>query len=190
LDSLKPGARNAKLPQVTVAQINQILATKPEPLTLISIESREASALVIQIAQNGPYRTYATAQRQSVTFRDGMITSTRGIGGDLMSSDTSALRSLVTRKKNGTSPYIMRYLTGEDVTQELQYSCTITRNGTAPVNLGEVNTVAVQMTAQCDNGADGSFSNTYLVDGAGDVVGGRQWLGPYIGYVSSQKIRK
>lgn len=183
------GSRKATPPQVTVAQINQVLATKSGPLALVTVETRKASALVIQIGQNGRYRTYATEQRQTLTFRGGMITSTRGLGGDLMSSEETALLSLVSRKSNGAAPYTMRFLTGEGVTATLQYNCTVSPGGTAPVSLGAINTVARQMTADC-TGSDGSFRNTYLVDGAGDIISTRQWLGAFTGYVAAQQLRK
>lgn len=182
-------SRNTARPPVTVAQINQALATKSEPLALVTVETRKASALVIQIGRNGNYRTYATEQRQTLTFRDGMITSTRGLGGDLMSSEETALLSLVSRKSTGNAPYTMRFLTGEDVTATLHYTCAVSRDGTAPVRLGKINTVAQKMTAQC-TGSDGSFSNTYLVDGAGDIISTRQWLGAFTGYVAGQQLRK
>lgn len=182
-------SRNTEPPQVTVPQINQALATKTGPLALVTVESRKASALVIQIGRNGQYRTYATEQRQTLTFRDGMITSTRGLGGDLMSSEERSLLSLVSRKTDGTAPYTMRFLTGEDVTATSQYTCAVSRDGTAPVKLGAINTVAQKMTAQC-TGSDGSFTNTYLVDGAHDIVSTRQWLGAFTGYVSAQQLRK
>ncbi|WP_435310412.1 YjbF family lipoprotein [Primorskyibacter sedentarius] len=183
------GSRNTPPPQVTVEQINQVLATKPGPLALVSVEQRKASALVIPIARNGAYETYATEQRQTITFRDGMITSTRGLGGDLMSSDEDALLALVSRASGGTAPYRMRYLTGEDVTVTQQFTCTVARGGTAPVKLGAINTTARQVTAQC-NGPDATFTNTYLVDGAGDILGSRQWLGAFTGYVATQQLRK
>ncbi|WP_157960555.1 YjbF family lipoprotein [Primorskyibacter marinus] len=182
-------SRKTEPPQVTVAQINQALATKAGPLALVTVESRKASALVIQIGQNGHYRTYATEQRQTLNFRGGMITSTRGLGGDLMSSEETALLSLVSRKSGGSAPYTMRFLTGEDVTATSQYTCAVSRDGTAPVKLGAINTVTQKMTAQC-TGPDGSFSNTYLVDGAGDIVSTRQWLGTFTGYVAAQQLRK
>lgn len=168
--------------------VGRALAGSTGPLVLIEIEKRKASTLLLQIEENGPYRVFGTAQRQTVTFKDGMITSTRGLGDDLMSSDADALLALVTNQKEGVAPYTMRFLTGEDRTKTIALTCTVSKGEEVPVTAGLINTTATLMKANCANG-EGSVQNVFAVGKDGYVLSTRQWLGTLAGYANTQALR-
>jgi hypothetical protein len=187
LASLKAGKAPEPQP-LTAQQIGQALASTSEPVNMIVVENRQAQGLVQQIEVNGPYRTYANPQRHAIIFRSGIVTATRGLGGDLMSSDINRLLPLIRSRQSGVAPYTMRFLDGEDVTYELTYSCNVTSGGTHQVAAGVINTSARLMSAKC-TGNGPELSNSFLVAGNGSVVGSRQWLGDLTGYVSVQPLR-
>jgi hypothetical protein len=179
---------NAKPAGVTVDQITAALANNPRPHAFVQLEKRGAQSVIVQIAENGPYKTFATADRKSMTLRNGMVTATRGLGGDLMSSDEDALLTLVRAKSTGTAPYVMRYLDGENITQALSLQCTTEPTDPAPVQLGEIDTVGQIVIARCV-GDRTRFSNVFIVDDAGRILSARQWLGPFIGFAAVQMLR-
>lgn len=174
---------------VTEAQVARALAGAEDGVALVGIEDRSSQSLVIEIEENRGYRTFATATRQTITYRRGMVTATRGLGGDLMSSDTDALLRLVSARAEGQAVYVMRFLSGEEKTVSLIATCTVARAGTGPVQAGEINTTAQIMTAKCSGGTE-SFVNAYLVDSTGTILSTRQWLGPLVGYLTSQMLRR
>ncbi|SPF79430.1 YjbF family lipoprotein [Pseudoprimorskyibacter insulae] len=183
------GKRAAKQPTVIPPQaIAQALGATTQPVFLVEIENRKAQALLLEIAKNGAYSTFATSERQTITFLNGMITSTRGLGDDLMSSDAAKLSDLVGSKQSGVAPYTIRFLNGEDITYAYTYQCRVTRGSKMPVIAGMVNTTATLMTADC-KGDGPDLQNRYLVGANGQILGARQWIGNLAGYASSQALR-
>ncbi|MFY0681099.1 MAG: YjbF family lipoprotein [Thalassovita sp.] len=174
-------------PAATV-NVDAILAATDVPLTLVVLEKNKASTAMLQIAENGPYQTFSTSARQTISFRDGIMTSTRGLSSDLMSTSASQSRALIAQRKAGQATRIMRFLDGADKTASLQFTCAVSVGATQAVNVGEVSGTTLVVTEACKN-EDRSFTNTYLVDKAGRVLGSRQWAGPGIEYIQTQPLR-
>ncbi|MDO6586424.1 YjbF family lipoprotein [Salipiger sp. 1_MG-2023] len=176
--------------QITPQQIVATLSTTPLPVIFLSLPDRETQALLLRIEQNGPYATYANKARQSVVLRDGMITGTRGLSGDLMSTDQGPLLDLVRARQTGTASYIQRWLTPEDVTRVVTYSCGVEPDKPVDVALGLVKAQATEVIAACESPDGPAFVDYYVVDGSGEILASRQWLGPNIGYAVLHRLRK
>ena len=191
IKSLPKAIFSKKTPPAPVSgqQLAQALAGTSASITLFVNEKSEIQFLMQDLQRNGPYRSYGSSSRQVIVMRDGMITSTRGLGGDLMSSEESALLAMVQRKAPGTANYLQRYLTPEDLTVTFEYGCDAIPGETIPVVAGEVNTSARVVTAVC-TGAAGEFTNTYAVDSYGQILSSRQWLGETLGYMQTQAVRR
>jgi len=161
--------------RISQAQIAQVLSATPEPLILVESEATQNQSLLVQIERNRSYATFATETRQSIVLRDGLVTSTRGIGGDLMSSDVDALLRAVQGGSASEVPYTLRFLTPEDVTRSYRTTCRITRSGG-------------MATANCEG--DGvSFTNTFVLGPYGQITSSRQWIGPFLGYFRVSVLR-
>lgn len=160
--------------------LGQVLAATPNSVVLFILDTTKAQAPLIQIERNGAYRTYATSARQTVTIKDGLATATRGLGGDLMSSDLDPSLNLVRRKSAGQTTRVMRFLTGEGVTFTMTFTCSV-----------EVAAKQDQLQGMRESctGRTRQFENTYAVDASGRIMGSRQWLGPTIGYASFALLR-
>jgi len=166
----------------------EALARTPLPSTLVVIEGRKTTTTVLLIEQNGIYETWASSDRRTITLVNGMITATRGLGQDIMSSETGASRELLAARRGGVVQRTQRYLDGENQTVELVADCQITRGGTFKVAAGEISTSAVLMQERC-SAEDTQFANEYSVDSRGRVVQSRQWLGPRNGYITLKRLR-
>ncbi|MBV2359353.1 YjbF family lipoprotein [Thalassococcus sp. CAU 1522] len=181
-------ARRAEPRPLTAEQVGRALAATDAPIIMLQIESRKSQTLLIEIERNGPYRTFATSARQSVVIRNGLVTATRGLGGDLMSSEEDALLEMVRGRKHGVVRYTQRYLTPEDVTEAIDYDCLVKSEGTTSVPTTAGPRTATEMQAICES--DGRVRTmTFLVDGNGNILSARQWLGETTGFVGVQVVR-
>ncbi|WP_422826720.1 YjbF family lipoprotein [Thalassococcus sp. BH17M4-6] len=177
------------VPAVSNQQVATAISSTNAPLMLFDLKSRDSQAIMLRIEQNGPYDTYATSTRQSTTLRGGMITATRGLGGDLMSSEPEALLELIRTGREGTVPYAMRFLNGEDIIETLNYTCSLRHEGTARIAGGVINTEGRQMAVVCTGNAK-SFESIFVTDRSGYVIYARQWLGAFLGDATVQTLRK
>ncbi len=174
---------------VTPQEVVQTLSRNPNPISLVDLEKRGSQALMAQIQNNRGYRTYATPQRQTVTVRGGMMTSTRGIGGDLMSSYVEELLPVVQSRSRGIAEYELRFLNSEDISYTLTYTCAVHVGAPMDVVSGLVNETGVMMQAIC-TGDGPSFTNSYVVAADGEILSTRQWMGPFNEYIAFQQIRR
>lgn len=69
--------------------IAEALAKTTGPVILIEIPRSAQIAAAVPVGRNGDHVTWGTADRRSLTTHHGVITATRGLGQDLMSSDIS-----------------------------------------------------------------------------------------------------
>lgn len=177
---------------LTPQQIAKALGATTKSVYLFELETRKAQALMQDIQRNGPYQTYGNSARLVVVLRDGMITSTRGLGGDIMSSEEDQLLHHVKSRTEGQVSYDLRFLTPEDITLVRRYSCYTSSGGTVPFAAGLVQASGQIVTAKCTavDGVSPDFTNTYTVGRDGYILSGRQWAGPVTGYINSQVLRR
>ncbi|MDQ2094005.1 YjbF family lipoprotein [Rhodalgimonas zhirmunskyi] len=186
----KKGGQSKSAPsQQLQAVVAQALSSTDLPLAIGVVEGRNATAILTKIESNGAYDTWATPDRRSLVLKRGLVTATRGLGNDIMSSDLGGVSGLIASRKNGTGPRVMRYLDGENHTIELVMQCSVTRGGEKTLSAGEIrNRKVTEMRESCT--AEGrSFTNTYLVDRSGVPVQSRQWFNPKDGYITIQMLR-
>ncbi len=176
--------------QIGPDQIVRTLGSTDLPVILFAMPDRESQALLLRIERNGAHDTYGNPSRQSVVLRNGMVTGTRGLSGDLMSTDESALLDLVRARRSGTATYIQRWLTPEDVTRVATYRCGVEPDKPVDVALGLVSASATEVIAACESPDAPPFVDYYVVDTGGEILAARQWLGPNIGYASIHRLRR
>lgn len=176
-------------PVVSPEQINALLASSNKPSSVFVIENTTAQFIMVEVERNGRMQTFGSSARQAIVLDRGKMVSTRGFGGDLMSSEEGALMSKVRARSSGTVNYAQRFLTSDNRTITSVYQCNLATGASVPVVLGAVNSRGTVVTAKCAD-ADVSFTNTYIVEGGGYILSGRQWMGPLIGYMNVQPIRK
>lgn len=182
------GKKTAAAPQPM--NIPQVLANTTAPLTLIvQKDLNNTSVLVLQIEQNGAYRTYSTAGKQTLTFRQGLVTATRGLGNDMMSASVSESLALIRARKSGTAKRVLRYLDGANNVIAFEFNCQMFVTGSGQVRQGVVSANTVELTENCV--ADSrKFTNTYQVDASGMILSSRQWIAPLQGYYDIKVLRR
>jgi len=177
--------------QQVEAAVQASLAALDMPLALATFEKTQNNVVLRQIAENGPYRSWsdaASAERRTISTRNGVLTSTRGLTNDLMSSDVTETLSLVSSRTSGTATRVQRYLTSENKTYELSANCSISRGDNVRVTVGEIDQSAVEMTETCSTDTR-DFTNIYRVSASGRVLQSVQWLNEFYGVVVVQQLR-
>ncbi len=180
--------RDAAPQAITQEQIAAGLAETDKPISLITLETRKGQALMLEIERNRGYQSFATSSRQVVTIREGFLTSTRGLGGDLMSSDEDALLALVQSRTVGDVRYVQRHLTSDNQTTVHNYLCIAKPDEEAPSQLGPILEGERVVTVYCKD-EPRYFTNSFVVDRHGRIRVARQWMGPDLGYLVAQHLR-
>lgn len=178
-------------PAQVAQSVQEALNVLEGPLALATFEKTQNNVVLRQIQTNGPYTTWTSwggNERRSVTTRNGMITATRGLMNDLMSSDVTASLSLVSARQSGSATRVQRYLDGENHTVSVTANCTITRGERTRVQAGSIDRMAVEMTESCETG-ERSFRNLYRVDDSGRILQSVQWLNDTYGSTVIQVLR-
>lgn len=170
-------------------EIQLALDTTQGPLAVVSFQGPGTSAIIRQVETNGAYRTWGSwgiSERRSLTTRNGMVTATRGLGRDVMSSDIDGVQALIAARRSGTARRVLRFIDGNNQIFEIAASCTVSNAGAA--DGAGVPAGAVAMTEACV-AADRSFDNRYVVAADGTIIRSSQWLGDYFEQTVLQKLR-
>ncbi len=180
--SIFKGRKSASAPsaQQIAADVTKALAATDAPLILLTIPERQAVTVMQKLEQNQGDETYGTGDRRSITLRGGMLSGTRGLGNDIMSSDIDAVRALVSARKTGTAKRVMRYLDGEELTVSEVQTCKVSVTRSDP---------AITHVSEACAGDGSAFTNTYKVTAGGQITQSRQWHSPAVQYLTIQRLR-
>ncbi|MFX0546869.1 YjbF family lipoprotein [Roseovarius sp. S1116L3] len=188
--SIFSGSKQPQMPSPTqiANDVAKALAATDAPLILLTVPNRKAVTVMQQLEQNNGYKTFGTADRRSLTMRAGMMTATRGLGNDIMSSKLGTLPQLITSRQPGTAQREMRYLDGEELTQIQVKTCTVRIEGMERLNRGHGDISVTNVSENC-RGDGGDFMNTYKVGADGQILQSRQWHSPLNKYLLIQSLR-
>lgn len=166
-----------------------ILTALPGPVqTFYAADLKSFAALLVWDRSHG-YVTWTSSTKQSLTFKKGILTATRGLSGDLMSANVDGPASLITARRTGNTQRVNRYLDGEGVTLPITLNCAITRGANETYSAGQITASTVVMHENCT--APGySFENKYWVDGSGSVLQSHQWISAELGYAHIRLLRR
>lgn len=175
-------APRAATPTITRDLLNQI----PGPVQLVTIEGPNVWGLIRPAAQNGDVATWASFDGQTVSFRQGVLVATRGIGPDLMSADVPSRTQLA----GGTGSHRRSYvsLDGLDRPVRIEFDCTMSVIGPATLTLVDRTYSTRHVQEQCD-GETGRITNEYWFDGTVTLRKSRQWANPSLSYLAISLLR-
>ena len=129
------------------------------------IEGEEISNLLTGTAVNGQYVTYVSSFRQNITMLGGLITGTRGMGGDLLGvradlNDPVAYLTPTAEWPSGIKRDY-RFPGFGPAGQTVSVNCTLTRGAASTVTIVEVIYEVTPFSEVCGGGGI-EFTNTYL----------------------------
>lgn len=175
-------------PAQLAATIQTVLASTSAPVIALVIPNRKAATVMQQIETNHGYATYGIRDRRSVTLRNGLVTATRGLGEDIMSSDVNAVQALISGRRDGTAQRVIRSLDGEDLIEAQVTKCTVRVGATSVYEVAELRTKATSVSETC-RGDGVEFTNEYRVAADGRVLQSKFWHSPLNEYITIQALR-
>ncbi|WP_298904859.1 YjbF family lipoprotein [uncultured Aliiroseovarius sp.] len=170
------------------ALIAKALAATDGPIAIVVRLDTKAVLAMNPVGTNGDHVTWGSAPGQGITYNRGVMTNTRGLGDDLMSSRIDDAVAAITSRSDAEYTRFHYYLGDLGQTTELRLNCTLRRGETEKVTLGEIDEDAVILKETC-RWDQIAFSNVYWVDDAGRVLKSSQWVGQRIGSLAIQNLR-
>jgi len=161
----------------------------PGPLIFVTLSEFGVAAPMVPFGENRGVRTWSTAEKQTLTLRGGIMTSTRGLGDDLMQSAVDPVANALAAGSGGDIARTTWHLDGNDRLIERLFTCGIRTEGRETITLVSGQSLSATRVSE-DCVADGvSFQNTYWKDESGTVRRSRQWVSPIVGYAEIEVLR-
>lgn len=152
------------------------------------IEGEEISNILTGTSLNDKYVTYVSPFRQTITMLGGLVTSTRGLGGDLLSVSHDVGDPITTPvpleswPSTLTRAYRFPAVGPEGDVQRV--TCELTQDTPTTLTQVEVTYAVTPITEACSND-NIAFTNTYLAETlTGQIWKAQQWVGADVGYLN------
>ncbi|WP_422071095.1 YjbF family lipoprotein [Tranquillimonas rosea] len=167
------------------------LNTVEDPLLLADLPTLDRAATLVVAAHSGDVLSWRTGDATQLSFRDGVLVTTRGLGNDLMSADVSETRTALRR---GIAPNVYykkfhSYLDGENQTVLRSFMCRQARQGTETVTLVGAAHRVTRIAERCVSTHE-EVNNIYWVGSDGTMWKSQQWISPGAGYVVTERLVK
>lgn len=154
------------------------LVRQDAPAMQIGVETRDTATVIRRETLRDGVATWISLDGASITLKQGLLQGTRGFGGDMMSSDTSAAAALIRSGQTGEAARFHSFITGENKIETRSYFCDISSRGARDIQVGTQQVATQLIEEKCLNPAQG-FTNLYWVDRRGAIVQSRQWAGAF-----------
>ena len=166
----------------------QAIDASPTPVLLAGLETRNAHATLSPIGENQGVTSWVTGDGIGLSFRQGVLISTRGLGQDLMAADIDSVIKAI-QAGQGTAIRIHDYLDGEDQIVRRSFHCTIRTIGNETLNIYGLSVLTRHVVETCRN-PDLNLENHYWLSNGNRVRQSLQWVSPDLKYVSTQQLSR
>lgn len=163
----------------------EVANAAPGDVLLVKILNRDAVAPLTKVAQNGGAITWISPGKVTMSFEDGILVGTRGLGDDLMGADPVGVRAAL-NAGGGTATRRQSFLSSEDQIFTREMTCQITNAGAEVLQTiaGPRNTV--KFFEDC-KGPLLEFKNTYWMTG-GTILRSRQAVSAGEGFIQVDQL--
>lgn len=153
----------------------------------VSVPSLNARAVFTPSARNGDVVTWRAPDNTTVSFNQGVLVSTRGLGDDLMGADIGQSLDAIQGGADDFAPKIYSYMNGEFQSYFVSFQCRRTSSSAETVQVGGSSVRATRIDETCLNN-ERQIENTYWRDRAGTMVKSRQWISAGLGYLETERL--
>ena len=140
---------------------------------------------LVPIAANGDAATWSTSDDLTVTFRNGVMVQTRGVGPDLMQASAPSLSQLQNGAGNHQRSYT--YLDGGDQLVRYTYDCSVRFAGAETITVVGQQHSTRHVIEDC-TGKWAKFSNEYWFENGGKLRKSKELLVPEWGYMVLERV--
>ena len=162
----------------------EMLAGFDDPLITAAIPKYGTTGLLGIAERNGPYITWLTPDRNAIVTRDGVVTATRGLVGDLASARVPDVRRV-----RGAATRDHYYLGPNQRSVRQRFSCNIATTGAETVRIVGVSYATTRVSERCRSG-ETSFTNVYWIENTGQIRKSRQWISALVDYVDIEAVNR
>ena len=181
-------AGRAPKPSVSRATLDRL----GEPVLEVTLERRDQLAyLTVDAVRRdaGPGRVtvWRTQDNITVALRSGMLIATRGLGGDILSSEVQVSGVRPGPASGGAQVHMIRSLDTRAV--RLSLACELEDLGPVQLEVVGRRHATNHVRQRCDATGGGQVVNEFWIEpAAGLVRQSRQWAGPHIGYLRIRRL--
>lgn len=143
------------------------------PVIMGTIASSGGLLYLVPISQQGNVVTWSTSNDITITFKDDVMSQTRGIGPDIMESATPSRSQL--QNPGSTYRRSYAYLDGGDRLVRFTYDCAVSFAGAETITVVGRQHSTRHMLEQC-TGNRGQFTNEYWFESDGKVRKSKELL--------------
>ncbi|MEP6068175.1 MAG: YjbF family lipoprotein [Paracoccaceae bacterium] len=175
----RPSGPRPPLPKLSRAFLDSL----PNPALEAVLEDRDASAYLDPLQIKGNVTVWSTTDLSQLITRDGLVTGTRGLGSDIVSSSyAQTLAALAAR--GGMAQRRLNLTNDLDQSIQVSLSCQIRDVGPETLEIVELTFSTRHLLETCTY-SGGTIVNDYWTDSSdsGKIWKSRQWLGPEIGWI-------
>lgn len=164
----------------------QTIAANPGQYQIFTINALSVQAPGLLVQDNGSEQTWASQSGFTATYRDGLLVATRGLGSDLMASDTGQVRAMLAQG-GGQAQRAVDFLDDFDRIETVRFACEIAAQGREVVDLGLRQPELAKYEETCSS-PKLVFTNIYWLDGAGEILQSRQFVSQTVAYLRSNRF--
>jgi hypothetical protein len=173
---------DTSLPPVTRAQIDALEGAALQ----VDLEARDAAAYLFVNAERdegaaGKVTVWRTADNSTIALRNGVLVATRGLGGDLLSSEVQVAGDHPGPSGDGAQVMLIRG--GDEAALRLSLVCELTDLGAETLEIVERRYSTRHVRQTCSGGGGEAVNDYWIEEESGKVRQSRQWAGPSLGYM-------
>ncbi len=164
----------------------QTIAANTSQFQIFTINAMAVQAPARLIQDNGPEQTWTSQSGFTASFQDGLLVATRGLGDDLMASDTGQVRAVLAQG-GGQAQRAVDFLDDFDQIETVRFECEIDAQGREVVDLGLRQPELAKYEETCSS-PKLVFTNIYWLDEAGEILQSRQFVSQTVAYLRSNRL--
>jgi hypothetical protein len=151
-----------------------------KPLLYGLVTARKAESVFALIQTRGPFVTWGGTDGVTLTFRDGVLVSSKGLGVDLTSAAVPTLAEIA--RGEGTVQRVHYSYDGGDVEVASRYNCQLAFVGAETLTIAELAFPTRHVVESCEGEGD-AFRNEYWIETGGKLRQSRQYVSKSVGYL-------
>lgn len=135
-----------------------------------------------QDGQRGTVEVWRTSANAQLFLRDGVLIGSRGLGGDILSSDVNVALQAFSQGGNGSGVRTYVISRGDHASGEVALQCTYQSLGAAKTQVVDLIYDTLHVRESC-RGDKIRITNDYWIQPTSGIMRkSRQWAGPLVGY--------
>jgi Group 4 capsule polysaccharide lipoprotein gfcB, YjbF len=179
-------AQDVAAPNAALDFSPQTIAANTSQFQIFTINALTVQAPGRLIQDNGIDQTWASQSGFTASYRDGLLVATRGLGDDLMASDTGQVRAVLAQG-GGQAERAVDFLDDFDRIETVRFACEIAAQGREVVDLGLRQPELAKYEETCSSPTL-VFTNIYWLDDAGEILQSRQFVSQTVAYLRSNRL--